>query len=301
MIGTYPDLTELDLADRPLLDPLFRSLREGVSELSFAGLYCFRAAHNYRLTRLADGTIVLSGSDKGKCFFICPFTLPRGELLDELFTRCTCMKLVTATQAEWLRTAGFEVTEDRDNFDYLYRREDLATLHGRAFQKKRNLVHAFEKANAYEVWPLSPERVGDALTVLEAWREHARDLADYGPARDALLHAEEFGLQGRVTYVAGKPAAYALGEPAVVGTMFVVHYEKTVPDIKGLYQFINMELARALPPEIMLINREQDLGDPGLRQAKLTYRPCGFVPKLRAHRRPDSSTSGAIDPSQPRP
>jgi hypothetical protein len=282
MIGTYPDLTELDLADRPLLDPLLRELREGVSELTFAGLYCFRAAHNYRVGRLADGTLVLAGSDKGKCFFVCPFALPRKELLDELFARCTCMKLVTAAQAERLRGAGYDIVEDRDNFDYLYRREQLATLAGRGLQKKRNLVHAFVRANDYRTLPLALDRVSDALSVLEAWREHARDLADYAPSRDALVHLEEFGLQGRITYVADRPVAYALGEPAAVGGMFIVHYEKTVPDIKGLYQFINMDFARALPPDFGIINREQDLGDPGLRQAKMTYRPCGFVPKYRA-------------------
>jgi hypothetical protein len=282
MIGTYPDLTELDLADRPLLDPLLRELRDGISELTFAGLYCFRAAHNYRVGRLADGTLVLAGSDKGKCFFVCPFTLPRKELLDELFARCTCMKLVTASQAEQLRASGYDIVEDRDNFDYLYRREQLATLAGRALQKKRNLVHAFDRANDYRTLPLAPDRVPDALAVLEAWREHARDQADYAPSRDALVHLEEFGLHGRITYVADKPAAYALGEPATVGGMFIVHYEKTVPDIKGLYQYINMDFARALPPEIAIVNREQDLGDPGLRQAKMTYRPVGFVMKYRA-------------------
>jgi len=282
MIGTYPDLTELDLADRPLLDPLLRELRDGVSELTFAGLYCFRAAHTYRIGRLADGTLVLAGSDKGKCFFVCPFALPRKDLLDELFARCTCMKLVTATQAEQLRAAGFDIVEDRDNFDYLYRREQLASLPGRALQKKRNLIHAFGRTNDYRTLPLSADLVHDALAVLEAWHEHARDVADYAPSRDALLHMEEFGLQGRITYVAEKPAAYALGEAAAAPGMFIVHYEKTVPDIKGLYQYINMDFARALPPEITTINREQDLGDPGLRQAKMTYRPVGFVMKYRA-------------------
>jgi len=29
------------------------------------------------------------------------------------------------------------------------------------------------------------------------------------------------------------------------------------------------------------VNREQDLGDEGLRQAKMTYRPSGFVRKYR--------------------
>jgi len=282
MIGTYPDLTELELSDRPRLAPLLRGLREGVSELTFAGLYCFRTAHNYRIGRLEDGTVILTGSDKGKCFFISPFALPPKPLLDELFERCTGMKLVTATQAAQLRERGYDVAEDRDNFDYIYRRDHLASLAGRALQKKRNLVHAFERANDYHAMPLAPERVPDALAVLEAWRAHARDVADYSPCRDALLHMEEFGLEGRITYVAEKPAAYALGETAPRGDMFVVHYEKTVPDIKGLYQFINMDLVRALPSEITLINREQDLGDPGLRQAKLTYRPSSFIQKFRA-------------------
>jgi hypothetical protein len=285
MIGTYPDLTELELADRPLLDPLLRALPEGVSELTFAGLYCFRAAHNYRIGRVADGTIVLAGSDKGNCFFVCPLALPRPDLLDELFRRCTCMKLVTTAQAERLRADGFEVTEDRDNFDYLYLREHLATLAGRSLQKKRNLVHHFARDNVFHTEPLSSDRIPDALVVLEAWRAQARDLADYAPARDALANLEEFGLQGRITYVADQPAAYALGEPAAAGSMFIVHYEKTIPDIKGLYQFINMDFARALPAQITLINREQDLGDPGLRQAKLTYRPCGFLRKFRVRMR----------------
>jgi len=282
MIGSYPNLTELELADRPQLEPLFRGLGDGLSELSFAGIYCFRASHAYRIGRLADGTYVLAGTDKGVPFFICPFGLPPADTLPELFARFASMKLVTEARAEQLRQAGYEVTEDRDNFDYLYHREDLATLHGRALQKKRNLVHSFEKTHAYEAYPLSNDRVGDALAVLDAWREAAKDQADYAPSREALEHANEFGLHGRVYYVEGKPAGYTLGEEARAGTMFVVHYEKAVPDLKGLYQLINMDFASSLPAAVTLINREQDLGDPGLRQAKITYRPCDFVKKFRA-------------------
>jgi len=282
MIGSYPNLTELELADRPQLEPLFRELRDGLSELSFAGIYCFRASHAYRIGRLADGTYLLAGADKGNPFFICPFALPRPDLLAELFLRFSGMKLVTEAQAAELGRAGYEVSEDRDNFDYIYRREDLAALRGRALQRKRNLVHAFEKRHTYEAYELATDRVGDALAVLETWRENARDQADWAPAREALEHASEFELHGRVYYVEGKPAGYTLGEEARAGTMFVVHYEKTVPDMKGLYQVINMDFVRSLPQTVTLINREQDLGDPGLRQAKITYRPSDFVKKYRA-------------------
>jgi hypothetical protein len=34
-----------------------------------------------------------------------------------------------------------------------------------------------------------------------------------------------------------------------------------------------------LPRFFSLVNREQDLGSEGMRQAKMTYRPCGFVQK----------------------
>jgi len=284
MIGIYPNLTELELADLPLLQPLFRDLRDGLSEMSFAGIYCFRWSHAYRIGRLADGTLVLQGADKGVPFFICPFGLPRLELLAELFERLLSMKLVAETQAAALSQGGYVVSEDRDNFDYLYRRESLATLHGRALQKKRNLVHAFERAHAYESDTISPAHVQDALTVLEAWRAAAADQADYAPAKEALEHATEFGLEGRIYYVDKQPVGYTLGETMAGGAMFAVHYEKTVPHMKGLYQLINMDFARSLPEAITLINREQDLGDEGLRQAKLTYRPCGFVKKFRARR-----------------
>ena len=282
MIGSYPNLTELELADRPLLEPLFRGLGDGLSELSFAGIYCFRNSHGYRMGRLDDGTYVLAGADKGAPFFICPFGLPGSAVLSELFSRFSCLKLVTEAQAAQLGQAGYQVTEDRDNFDYLYRREDLAALRGRALQRKRNLVNAFERMHTYEAHPLTQDRVGDAIAVLEAWRDHAKDQADYAPSREALEHSSEFGLHGRIYYVEGKPAGYTLGETAKAGTMFVVHYEKTIPEMKGLYQVINMDFARSLPPEVVLINREQDLGDAGLRQAKMTYRPCDFGKKYRA-------------------
>lgn len=284
MIGIYPNLTELELADLPLLQPRFRELRDGVSELSFAGVYCFRHSHAYRIGRLPDETVILAGSDKGVSFFASPFGLPRSDLLAELFHRFGSMKLVTEAQSNQLAQAGYVVTEDRDNFDYLYHREALAALRGRAFQKKRNLVHVFERLHEYQAEALSPDRVADALAVLEGWRTTATDQADYLPAKEALEHSADFGLSGRIYYVDARPVGYTLGELAAGGEMFVVHYEKAVPGMKGLYQVINMDFARSLPVSVTLMNREQDLGDEGLRQAKLTYRPCGFVKKFRVRR-----------------
>lgn len=63
--------------------------------------------------------------------------------------------------------------------------------------------------------------------------------------------------------------------------MFAIHFEKGREGYKGIYQFMNQAFAQALPAYFKLINREQDLGDEGMRQAKMTYRPSGFVNKYR--------------------
>ena len=61
--------------------------------------------------------------------------------------------------------------------------------------------------------------------------------------------------------------------------MFVIHFEKALDEYKGIYQYLNQSFAESLPRFFTLINREQDLGNEGLRQAKMTYRPCEFVKK----------------------
>jgi hypothetical protein len=196
------------------------------------------------------------------------------------------MKLASEAQAETLAQMGFAVSEDRDNFDYLYNRTDLAQLAGRALQKKRNLVHRFTREHSYRAAPLTTAEIPHALHVLDIWRDHYNDQADYQPSRLALENLEEFKLQGRVVYADEKPAGYSLGEPCALGRMFVVHYEKALPEMKGLSQFVNMEFAQSLPSTIQWINREQDVGELGLRQAKLTYRPSGFVKKFRVRKKP---------------
>ena len=45
---------------------------------------------------------------------------------------------------------------------------------------------------------------------------------------------------------------------------------------------MNQAFAAALPRFFTYLNREQDLGNEGLRQAKMTYRPSGFVKKYLA-------------------
>lgn len=283
MLPIYPDTTELTLDLRPLLHPLFQELHEGISEFTFANLYLFRRTHHYTLAALADATMVILGRDKNTSFFMLPFGFPEQPLLDQLFRDRGMMKCASKEQAELLGARGYEVREDRDNFDYLYRRQDLAQLGGRHYHKKRNLIKAFVSSHTYTAVPLRAEYRLHALQVLEEWREENTQLGDYVAAREALEKMEELQLCGGIYYVESQPVAYALGEELAKGASFVVYFEKAVSGYKGLYQFINQSFASILPESYETINREQDLGEEGLRHAKLSYKPAGFVEKFKIY------------------
>ena len=281
-IAAYPKLSEIDLSLRARLHPRLSVLDEGMSELTFANLYLFRMTYAYRVSLLPDGSLLVLGKDRGGPFFMLPLGLPAPPHLRRLFSGHGSMKAVSETQAAGLLGLGYGVAEDRDNFDYLYGREELAMLKGNKFHRKKNLINQFTRSYRYEGQPLTEERIPDALRVLEQWREGRDSPGDYGAAREALEKSEELVLCGGMYYVNGEPAAYSLGEELGGGRMFAIHFEKALGRYRGLYQFINQSFASLLPARYELINREQDLGDPGLRKAKMSYRPAGFVKKFRA-------------------
>lgn len=281
MISHYPVFSNITLEMRPELHPLFKGLSEGISEFTFANLYLFQEIHNYQISLLSD-ILLIKGRDGDISFFMLPFGLTEKKILDELFHEFNCMKCVSESQASLLAKMNYTVSQDRDNFDYLYLREELVSLPGPKYHKKRTLINAFVETYSYEGKPLTADCIGDPKKVLDMWRDGRDDPGDYYAAKEALENVEELQLCGGIYYVDGQPAAYTLGEELAMGTTFAIHFEKAIGEYKGLYQFINQSFASILPPNYKTINREQDLGDKGLRQAKMTYRPVGFIKKYQA-------------------
>ena len=282
MIPEYPNTRDISLELRPLLHPMFQALPDGISEFTFANIYLFRDQHRYRVTRSPDGDVIILGQDGGNQFFMAPFGLPKKTFLITLMANYQRMKCVSVSQKTVLEAMGFAISEDRDNFDYLYSRQELAELTGRKFQKKRNLIKAFINNYRYEGRPLLEQYLPDALGILESWRNEHDSIGDYFAAKEALEKSEELQLCGGIYYVEGNPAAYSLGEELASGTSFVIHFEKALNQYKGIYQFVNQAFASIITDSYSTLNREQDLGDEGLRQAKHSYRPIGYVEKYLA-------------------
>ncbi|NBF39702.1 MAG: DUF2156 domain-containing protein [Spirochaetes bacterium] len=285
-IPTYPDSAPISLDMHPELHPALSVIEDGISEFTFANLYLFRKSYDYHLSRIGD-LLVVSGTKDGKRFFMMPCGLPDDNgVLESLLGSHDYIKGLAERHADAnrvrLERMGWHPVEDRDNFDYLYLRSDLAALQGRKYHKKRNLVNAFINNYTYDESPLTPQNISEAFQVLNQWREERTEKDDdYEAAREALELVDSLGLHGYIVHVDGTPAAYTLGEALMKGRSFAVHFEKAIGDYKGIYQFINRAFASVLPRHYHYINREQDLGDEGLRQAKMTYRPFGFVKKYK--------------------
>jgi len=292
VVPCYPDFVPLDISLKESLHPRLSLTADGVSEFSFSGLYLFRDKYKYRVSRNGEnGGFIISGIQPAqgdaaeRTFFSTPCGAPDWETLQSLFKTHDYWKnisqsVLSPVRAE-LEERGVVFAEDRDNFDYLYYRNDLAELAGKKYHKKKNHVNQF--LNTYpdhEQKQMNSSLVPAAYKILEQWFQDRGDGGDYKAAKEALDLFDTLALRGAVFFVAGKPAAYCLGESISRGKMFAIHFEKAIDEYKGLYQFMNQSFAASLPRFFTLINREQDLGSEGLRQAKMTYRPCGFVEKF---------------------
>jgi hypothetical protein len=291
-VPCYPDFEPLSLESKNSLHPRLSLTADGVSEFTFSGLYLFRNKYHYRVSRIeSDNSIIISGEQNGKKFFMTPCKTPDRNILESLFNTHDYWKNISENVlvpsqdrlAEW----GITVTEDRDNFDYLYSRIELAELVGKKFHKKKNLVNQFlHTYTIHEQRPLTQELIPQATQVLEQWHqikiEHSDSDVDYSPAKEALELFDTLPLRGSIFFAEGKPVAYCLGESVAKGKTFVIHFEKAIEHYKGIYQFMNQAFAAKLPRFFVHLNREQDLGNEGLRQAKMTYRPTGFVKKYSA-------------------
>ncbi len=289
-IPAYPEFAPLSLAMAREISPHLVRLPDGVSEFSFAGLYLFRERYGYRAAFRND-LLVISGEREGKRFFITPCCSTGRDTIEELFADHDYWKLISPAFVEknrpWMEEAGYVPVSDRDNFDYLYLRSDLATLSGKRFHKKKNHINAFERDNPeISVRPLDVSTRADAMAILDSWASHEENPGntDYAAAREALELMESFAMSGLVLYSAGVPVAWTLAETVADGRISAVHFEKARVEYRGAYQYVNYAFAQSLPESVEFINREQDLGDEGMRQAKMTYRPAGFVEKYRVEK-----------------
>ena len=190
-------------------------------------------------------------------------------------------------ELQFLFPKQFEITEERDYFDYLYTSESLAQLAGRKLASKRNHISYFEKTFDWKYEPITKENIHKCELLNEHWErlnreKNPEEIGDEHLAiKKALANFFDLDFEGGILTIENEIVAFTFGEKLNNNT-FCTHVEKAYGNIRGAYQMINREFARQLKDRYEYINREDDTGSEGLRRAKLSYHPHRLVIKYSA-------------------
>ncbi|MHB9133129.1 MAG: DUF2156 domain-containing protein [Armatimonadota bacterium] len=294
MIPTFPDFKPIELADKDALETYVAAHPPLASEYNFTNLFGWREVDNYHLAAYQDGFLIRKFYQETMSF-LQPLVPEHGvdavrDCLAYLQDKST--NPVIERVGEDFVTAfpqlaeEFAVREDRDNFDYLYSVQDLIDLKGAQYHDKKNLLNQFINKHNYRYLPLTAECAQECLQFAHSWCEERRCERIEGLAQEncatvqILQHFAELGASGGILEVEDKLVAFTIGEPLNPDT-FVIHIEKGAGEYTGVYQAINWEYLRHAATGYTYVNREQDLGVPGLRKAKESYNPVRMGKKFR--------------------
>jgi len=282
----------LTLEDKPRVDAALAADPPTVSELTFTNLWAWRRKRAIFTATDDAGALLLLCEEQGRHFFLPPVgdidpaaTARRLQAFAKGAGFDLRIERVPSATAGILAAAGFPVAAERAEFDYVYAVGEIASLAGRHFDGKRNQIRHLTATHACAFEPIDDAAAEECLALEEAWCDlracHLDEglAAEQGGIAECLRSRRRFGLIGGLVRVDGRVKAFALGEMLAAGTA-VVHFEKADPGITGVYQLMNHWFCREALAGFSFVNREQDLGIPGLRQTKLGWRPHHLVEKF---------------------
>ncbi|MGB7788290.1 DUF2156 domain-containing protein [Methanoregula sp.] len=283
------DFKPVTLADRTFFEQHYALYPQVHSDNTFTNMVCWNHYAQYTYAFVEKNIILASTIDNTTRFR--PPIGPRNPTLLRALIRLASdvsdnepIVLIDPETALWMREVcpGINLVPDRNHFEYVYRATDLAELPGKNYLTIRRQINKFRKNCTNVVEPISKENWEDVKRFLIEWCEWKGCEGDPVLAHEkeavffALDHFDQLPVRGLIIRVFSKVGAISLFEPMNNDTA-LVHFEKGLPDCEGIYKAINNEAAVRLAKKFTYINRESDLGVPGLREAKLRYHPHHMV------------------------
>lgn len=292
----FPQFKSLSLEDREKIQEYLTLYPSQASDYTFTNMFIWRAYYQVQWSIAGDWLLILYNPLQWGYYFLQPIGPPgRGE--------------ITLQMLQWLRDAKDEpepridrgdgdyvqeiknlselaIENVRDQADYVYLSQNLIQLTGRKYHSKKNHLNKFRKSFNFTYELLMPDMVQECAHVLKKWcnwRECEKNLimrAEFEAVYQALLHYSELKLSGGLIRIENTVEAFAMGELMNRDTA-IIHVEKANPKIQGSFTAINQQFAEHQWQDVKYINREQDLGVEGLRNAKLSYNPDHMVDKYR--------------------
>ena len=274
----------LTLSDREAMQAVTLHAGRRNCNYTFANLVGWKFLFGTEVCVLEKAVVLRYTFDGRRAYMVCTSEALSLELIEALFDDSngdlTLIGLEDSQVAQ-LSTLNSKLSTNvepvRNQYDYIYRRTDLATLHGRHLDAKRNHIHRFRAEHPdFEYRPLTPEYFDECRRLTEIWQEEkaASDTinAEHRVMETIFSNWDALGMIGGSIFVDGRMVAFTYGS-AVTTDTFDVCVEKADRHVEGAFAIINQQFAKHLPEQYVYLNREEDMGIPGLRQAKLSYHP----------------------------
>lgn len=288
----------VQLADRDVLHDVYYNDGKQNCEYSFANLYMW----GRQQFAVVEGCVCAFSHWDGKSLYL----YPEGDgskpaalaaLMADAAARGIPFRLygLSAQEAEELQALypdRFSLRAQRDSFDYVYDINRLADLKGKKLQQKRNHINRFLQEHPdWVTEPITEALIPECRQMVADWYVHhdaLHGVNDFDLEKAAIRRCFEnyaaLGMEGLVIRLGGRIIALTMGNRTAPDT-FDVNFEKAYSDIQGAYPLVNRTFARFLRekyPELHYLNREDDMGLPGLRKAKESYHPDLLAEKISA-------------------
>ena len=293
MIPQFPEFKNIEISDR---DDVKRFLRDypPYSDFDFTTLWSWDVDENRGLSMLSNNLIVrFSDYLTGEVFYSFLGANRLEETVKALFDFALLNKHSTDLRfvPHEVIPEGYaindiaDVLEDPDNHDYIYSTKELSEYHGSKYAQARNLLSRFNRRNGsvavFDIDLADKESGNRILGVTKEWQNNK---GKYVTREELALKrlidkSEDFDLVNFGVMVDDVVVAFAMNEVLYDGYA-ISHFAQANIQYPGAYSFLIHTIAeRMYRRGCNFLNYEQDLGLPGLRQAKKSYCPTHFLKK----------------------
>ena len=182
----------------------------------------------------------------------------------------------------------FIIEENRDLSEYIYTYDTLANLPGSKLSSKRYDLATFARdyGSRFTEKLITHDNLNEVIAFQKKWMDEGMAglmsesvYSENEAVARGIKYFDELKASGILTYVDGKCVGYAFGVE-LSNEAYDVLVEKGDKSCKDIYKVLNRDLVRMCCKKYKYINREEDIGVPGLRQSKMSYKPDILLAKF---------------------
>ncbi|MFX1299170.1 MAG: DUF2156 domain-containing protein, partial [Promethearchaeota archaeon] len=270
----------IEISDKTLFNTYLQKFPQEISELTFTNLFMWCKHYDFLFMEWKEHLLIFStdylkkwknpmSNNKNVIFFLPPIGACPDEIIFELFEELNNIEIhrvpdkISSIIEEKRNDLTIKIIEDRDNWDYVYKVEDLINLNGQKHRQNRRWLMKFLDEYNYKFSFLNENLIRKCRELQIKWCK-ARNCQKYidimeetNAINKALNNFSELDFEGGMLFVDDKCVAYTFGEKLNSNTL-VIHIEKADKNYEGAYRAINNLFLKKYSKKVVYVNREQD-------------------------------------------